>query len=409
MRILYVAPFVPWPVRVRSNNIVRGLAMKHDVVVVCAAGSDEEESRAESLRAVCRKVVCVRRSRLRAVMQCGLCLPTPIPLRIAYAFSPAMRDVIKRMIDEFPPDILYVDRWRALPNVPCQVSVPVVCDPTDSMSLYNRRLIRRGAWWERVLGLEEAIKFARYERQSAQRASRVVFCSQLDLDVAAAGSPRARFEVVPNGVDCEKFFFKGSTDDEDPRLLIFTGNFGYRPNFRAAGFFMGHVYPLVRKRISDVRVAFVGNEVDRIAKSRPLPRGIETVGFVPDLRPHIARASVSVVPITVGAGVTNKVLEAFATGTAVVATQMACGDLPVEHGKHLLLAENPESFADAVLRLLSEPGLRRELAANARRFVERDYDLRVVLQKVEVLLLNTVGENRRMEGTHALERSACEV
>ena len=374
--------------------------MKHDVAAVLAAGSDEEEARAEDLRAVCREVVCVRRSRSRAVMQCALCLPTPIPLRIAHAFSPAMRAAVRRTIRKFSPDILYVDRWRALPNVPREVSVPVVCDPTDSMSLYNRRLMRRGTWWERLLGLEEAVKFARYERLLAQRTSRVVFCSRVDLEAATAGNLTARFDVVPNGVDCDKFFFKESTTNEDPYLLIFTGNFGYRPNLHAAGFFIDSVYPLLKNRIPHVRLALVGNDADRVAKNRPVPLGIETLDFVPDLRPHIARASVSVVPITVGAGVTNKVLEAFATGTAVVATRMACGDLPVEHGKHLLLADNPESFADAILRLLNEPDVRRRLAVNARRFVERDYDLPSVLRKLEVLLLDTVRENLRIAGTY---------
>ncbi len=390
MRILYVAPFVPWRVRVRSNNIVTALTRNHDVAVVCMAGSDDEESHTEALRSLCRQVVCVRHSKTRAALQCALCLPTAIPLRLAYAFSPSMRDATRRMIADFAPDVLYVDRWRALPNVPVDHEVPIVCDPTDSMLLYNQRLIRAGAWWERLLGLEEAVKFNWYERRLSRRASRVVFCSRTDLQVAAGGRPSPNFGVLPNGVDCKKFSFKTQHIEEEPNRLVFTGNFGYRPNRHSVRFFLDRVYPLIKAQIHCVRLTLVGNEVERLGKLLEKETGVEAVGFVPDLRPYIARAAVSVVPITVGAGVPNKILEAFATGTAVVATPMACGDLPVRHGEHALLSEEPRDFAAAVVHLIQEPPLRARLALNARRLVQQDYDLDAVSKKLEHVLIDAL-------------------
>ena len=73
------------------------------------------------------------------------------------------------------PDLIYVERWRALQHVPAGVQVPVVCDPTDSMLLYNQRLVRAGRWWERMVGLEESIKFRQYEAALARRAGAQLF------------------------------------------------------------------------------------------------------------------------------------------------------------------------------------------------------------------------------------------
>jgi glycosyltransferase involved in cell wall biosynthesis len=76
--------------------------------------------------------------------------------------------------------------------------------------------------------------------------------------------------------------------------------------------------------------------------------------FVPDLRSHLAAASVAVAPITVGSGVSNKLLEAFASGTPIVSTRMATGDLPCRDGEHLFIADEPEQFARRVVELLSK-------------------------------------------------------
>jgi glycosyltransferase involved in cell wall biosynthesis len=117
---------------------------------------------------------------------------------------------------------------------------------------------------------------------------------------------------------------------------------------------------------------------------------VEVIDFVPKLRPYIARATVAVAPITVGAGVSNKLGESFATGTPVVATHLACGDLPVRDGVHLLLADDPRMFAGKVVQLFREPHLRRFLATNARRFVEATYDWEIIAGQMEGLMNEAV-------------------
>lgn len=396
MRILYVLPFVPWAIRVRSFHLIPQLAKDHEIYLLCRSTSAQEEAHARDMEAFCKSVVCVRHSRprLSGALRCVLALPTPTPLRMAYFASQQMRAAVQHAITEFEPEVIYLERWRTLQYVPTDVRIPVVCDPTDSMLLYNHRLMKRGAWWERLVAVEEARKFRTYEAKLAKKADTIVFCSHLDLECVQANAPDAHYAIVPNGVDCEMFFPK-QPEEQEPNTIVFTGNYGYKPNRHAVVFFLKKIFPLIRASLPDVRFMAVGSGATRYLSkySKNIP-ALEVIDFVPDLRSYIAKATVAVAPITVGAGVSNKLGEAFSTGTPVVATKMACGDLPVRDGEHLLIADEPAVFAEKVLRLLRDPGMRNHIVTRARRFVEEQYDWSVVSRLMEQALARAA--NRTM-------------
>jgi polysaccharide biosynthesis protein PslH len=385
MRILYILPFVPWAIRVRSYHLIPQLGKEHEIYLLCRSTSAGEEAHTREMEPYCRHIQCVRHSRpwLRGAVRCALALPTPTPLRMTYFASPGMRNAVQEAVAEFNPDVIYLERWRTLQYVPPHVQIPIVCDPTDSMLLYNQRLMKRGSWWERLIAIEEAVKFRRYEGKLANQADTVIFCSQVDLDCVQKNAPLAHYAIVPNGVDCETFFAK-QPEEEQPNTVVFTGNYGYKPNRHAVLFFLTKIFPLIRASVPDVRFIAVGSGATRyLSKYLRSSPGLELVDFVPELRPYIAKATVAVAPITVGAGVSNKLGEAFATGTPVVATQMACGDLPVRDGEHLFIADEPTIFAEKVVRLLRDQALRHQIVTRARRFVEEQYDWGVVSRSIE--------------------------
>jgi glycosyltransferase involved in cell wall biosynthesis len=321
---------------------------------------------------------------------CAAALPTRTPLRIAYCKSKKAKEAVQGVYEEFRPDVVYVERWRALQFVPEVRSAPVVCDPTDSMTLFNRRLMKGGAPWERLLALEEHRKFMRYEGNLARGASVCVFCSRVDMECVKEQAPEVQYELVPNGVDCEKLFFKEESEEE-PGRVVFTGSFKYGPNRHAAKYFLEEIFPRVRKDVPEAKFVAVGNGAAKVLTEYRGRAGFEAVDFVPDLRPYLAKAAVAVAPLTVGAGVSNKLAEGFAVGTAVVSTPLACGDLPVTNGQELLIAEGAAEFARQVVRLLRDAGLRRQLAFHARVLAEQQYDWEIVSKKMEMVLQRAAG------------------
>jgi len=308
---------------------------------------------------------------------------------MAYASSVEMEAIVRSNIESTPPDLIYVERWRGLQYVPSDCRIPILCDPTDNMVLYNRRLMSSGSWWERILGAEEYVKFLGYEPALARRANLTIFCSRVDRDCLRERHPELNCEIVPNGVDCKRFFYK-SQEDAEPATIIFTGNFGYRPNVHAAVYFLEEVFPFIRRSCPEVKFLAVGNGVtNKLRKYHSAP-DIELVDFVPELRPYLARATVAVAPMTVGVGVSNKVLEAFSVGTPVVATPLAHGDLPVRDGEHLYLANNSASFAQRVLDLLYDSSLRARMAEQGRLLVVQNYDWEVVADKLQTFMRQLV-------------------
>jgi glycosyltransferase involved in cell wall biosynthesis len=157
--------------------------------------------------------------------------------------------------------------------------------------------------------------------------------------------------------------------------LIFTGAFTYRPNYEAMLWFVENVFPLVRAQIPEAHLTITGNHA-----SLPLPatENVTLTGFVDDVRPCIASAWASLVPIWTGGGTRLKILEAMALGTPVIATSKGAEGLDAVPGEHLLVADAAEDFATAVIQLLQNPALRHTISQKAAEFVAGRYNWPVI-------------------------------
>ena len=111
-------------------------------------------------------------------------------------------------------------------------------------------------------------------------------------------------------------------------------------------------------------------------------------GSVPDVRPFMAAADVFVVPLRIGSGTRLKIFEAFAMRCPVVATTVGAEGLPVEHGRHLFLANSSQEYAEAIISLLKEPSRKQALAGEGYALVTRNYSWKTVSGRLHELCLN---------------------
>jgi glycosyltransferase involved in cell wall biosynthesis len=130
----------------------------------------------------------------------------------------------------------------------------------------------------------------------------------------------------------------------------------------------------------------VGREPTAAVRKLAAEHGIEVTGAVPDVLPYLRRASVAVVPLKVARGVQNKVLESLAAGTPTVVTSEAARGVQAVAGLHLLVADPPEEMARSIAGLVRDPGRARQMAREARRFVEQRYSWEMSRRKLERLL-----------------------
>jgi glycosyltransferase involved in cell wall biosynthesis len=170
------------------------------------------------------------------------------------------------------------------------------------------------------------------------------------------------------------------------------GTLKYRPNVDAVTFLLDDVVPEVRRCCPDAVLTIVGDGEDADLERFRRP-GVVVTGRVPDVRPYLAGAAVTVVPVRIGGGTRLKVVEALAMRKAVVSTTLGCEGLAVRSGEHVALADDAESFAAAITRLLGDPQERSRLGLAGRSLVVERYSWAHACKRLEELY-DSIGEPR---------------
>jgi sugar transferase (PEP-CTERM/EpsH1 system associated) len=247
-------------------------------------------------------------------------------------------------------------------------------------------------WYEYRL-----VKQAEIER--CRKADLVLVTSERERQILKGLLPENLIEVVRTGIDIEAFS-ENCAEQEAPHQVIFTGTMNYYPNTNAVLFFAQQCWPLIRAKVPDASWQIVGRnpppEVRRLAE---LP-GVTVKGSVPDVRPYLASSAVAIAPLQIGSGTRVKILEAFAMGKAVVSTSIGYQGLGVEPGKHLLLADQPEAFAQAVVELLHNPSMRIALGKAGRSLVEAEYSWEQARTRLQHIL-DDFNNGAELAMTHA--------
>lgn len=232
-------------------------------------------------------------------------------------------------------------------------------------------------------------RMAQAERRAVLGSDVVWACSDEDArQIERAYGTPPRLTVVPNGVDVDAYRraeAPGVGDDWSrlPITLIYPGLFSYSPNEEAAMRLITDVLPAVRARGYPARVVLVGRDPTpaMLAASRQ-DAEVQVTGAVESILSYLEQPCVVTLPITLGSGTRLKILEAFAVGRPVVSTAKGAEGIEAVDGEHLLIREDPEAMADAVIDLWSRPLLRKSLCGQALELVRSHYSWFVAAQRI---------------------------
>ena len=384
MKILYVTPYVPSCIRTRPYNLIRALVgMGHRITLLTAAGTSlEEQEQTDELREWGVRVETFPISLARSLSNCLLALPTREPLQAVYSYHPAMERRLSKMMRERAFDVVHIEHLRASRLARIVGDAPVVYDSVDCISLLFEQAVQGSSQLRsRLMTALDLSRTRRYEAQLLTRYDQVVITSQRDKDAMKAlarrylpaEAERAPITVVTNGVDLE-YFHPPENQNPNPQArnstIVFTGKMSYHANIAAAIYFAEKILPRIWIQNPKVRFQIVGKDPPDVIQYLASNERIEVTGYVDDLRPYLAQATVAVCPALYAVGIQNKVLEAMAMATPVVSTPAGCAALAVEEGQEILSAEQEEDMALAVLKVLSEPDLARRLSKAGRKYVE---------------------------------------
>lgn len=260
------------------------------------------------------------------------------------------------------------------------------CASSNSEELIGRLAKRVDAVKPFVNASREAQFLAAYEERMWSLFSLITVVSEEDKQQLEARCPspqteRTRTLVVKNGVNTQEI---QPVDNQQAQKILFMGTMSYFPNIDAVFYFLEQIAPLIQEQQSKIDFCIAGREPpEEILALENQYSGIEIIANPPDMSQIAAQCQMTVVPLRIGGGTRIKILHSMAMGLPVVSTSLGCEGLDVINGKHLLIRDNPQDFATAVLEIARDRQLREKLRYNGRKLVESQYDWQAIFAHFE--------------------------
>lgn len=397
MKILFIAPYVPTLVRTRPFNFVRELAERGNNVTLYAVWSNEaERAELDLVKSFCHSVKTVHVPTLRSLVNCATAVPTRAPFQSVYSWH---KGLVSHLNGDTPYDVVHVEHLRGARfglYIKQNTNLPVVWDSVDCIShLFEQAAAKSESKLGRLRSLAELKRTKRYESWLLDKFDHTLVTSRQDKEALLAlnGSRRhAPISVLHNGVDFSHFQ-KGCTAERQQDTLVVSGKMSYHANVSMVLYLLKEIMPLVWRKRPQTKLSIVGKDPAPEITAWAEHPNVTVTGTVPEIRPYLQQSAVALTPITYGAGIQNKVLEAMACATPVVTTPKAVSAISVRSGRELMIAETPEAFAAAVCTLLDSPKLRQQIGEAGYRYVEQNHHWNQIAARLEGIYRQAVEPN----------------
>ena len=368
----------------RVHGLMTQLARRHDLTAVMLVDDDEfdaEECRRAMLAYCCEVVLVpnpyVRQGLAKRLRQLRSLASTRSFERLQVTV-PAMQRALDRVLrarrfDFVNLEFTFLGACHLRQAPPGERLPSLVVDSHNIDYDLARQYARAGSSLARRLyASANWRKLRREELGTYRNADGVYLCSAADERRLLHQVPGVRTAVIPNAADVEYYQPRPTDPPSDGRTVVYFGLLSYVPNVDGVTHFVRDIWPRIAQSHPEARCKIIGGQPPASLLALAGPR-VELTGFVSDLRPHLAAAAAVVVPLRLGGGTRLKIVEAMAMGKATVSTTLGAEGIEAVPGRDLLVEDEPVAFADAVNRLLAEPGLAARIGQSARQLAVERY------------------------------------
>ena len=392
MKVLLLTQVLPYPPdsgpKVKTYHVLRYLAERHEVTLASFIRSEEELHKADALREICAAVhtVPIRRTLVEEMKGLGYSLLTSQPWMMARDRRNPMMELIDRLDETAEFEVVHADQLNMAQYALRLPRARKVLDLHNSLwQLYRRfwaTMPNGPRKW--LLGRDWQL-LKRYEGHMCRRFDAVLAVTAEDRKGLreAAGRP-VDITVIPIAIDTQSI--QPVRRHPTARTVLHIGTMYWPPNIEGVLWFAREAWPMVKAEVPDARFVVVGahppREVQALAEN---DGSIVVTGYVDDPTDYFRHTAAAIVPINAGSGMRVKILEAFARGLPLVSTSIGYEGIDAVPDEHLLVADAPLPYAQAVIRLLNDPDLRHRLSQNARQLVDARYDYRAACLPLDAI------------------------
>lgn len=367
-----LTPYLPYPPvsggRMRTVSLLKQLSRDYDITLVCFGRPEEKAFDITPLGDYCDYHVVDRQSSPGTLQAAILSLTSPRPVMMRLYTSPEMRQTVAELLKKRPADVIHVESFYMAQNLPDDPGAPVLLsEPAIEYRAWGLFAKVAKPWFTRPGVLVEALKLRRVEPQVWAQVDAVGAMSPYDAEVMRRVAPGANVVLAPNGVDAD-FFSPADNVQRDPHMAVYMGDYKYFPNTDAVNYFMREIMPRIKAKRPGFHLTLLGKE--------PTPEmrawagdDVTVTGLVEDTRPYLQDSAMFVCPLRSGSGTRFKLLEALACGCPVISTSIGAEGLDALDGTHMLIRDDPQAFADAVIELMDNPELGEAIGRAGREWV----------------------------------------
>lgn len=403
MKILWLKSDFLYPAdtggKIRSYNILRRLAGDHEVSYLCLTDEPPTAEEVDHLKSFCKRVDYIHfKPERKFSPEFYLALIGNLfssrPYVINKYRNREIADEIKKRVAAGEVDVVLCDFLEMSVNLENITGVPMVLFQHNvETEIWRRHFETSENPLKKGYLYIDYQRFYRYERSACARFDDVLVVSEADGKLLREKYDVRHTTVIPTGVDIG--YFRPNPDQIEPNSIIFVGSMDWLPNQDAVDYFVGEIYPRIKAKAADASFYIVGRRPpERIMNLARQDSSIIVTGTVDDIRPYVDTARVYVVPIRIGGGTRIKIYEALAQKKAIISTTIGAEGLPLEDGKHIIIADDPNDFAEAVVKIMNDDKLNTSISENGYSLVTEKYSWEKVAADFSRALKQVINHRR---------------
>jgi len=395
VKVLLLTQVLPYPPdsgpKVKTFYVLKYLAQKHEVTLVSFVRGDQSEH-IRVLESYCKTIhtIPMKRSFGQNLTALFKSLVGNSPWMMARDDIKEMRQLVDHLATQEKFDVAHADQLNMAQYAQRVKGARHVLDAHNALwVLYQRLAQTMGRGVKRWLLERDWRLLKEYEGRICLEFDQVLTVSEEDKASfeEAMGGKKREIHVIPIAVDSDEL--QAIRRDKDASHIVSIGTMYWPPNIDGMMWFLDNVLPLIwakrPKTVCDIIGARPPQQLIDYGKSHT---EVNVTGYVDDTTTYLQKAGLMIVPLRAGGGMRVKILNALSQALPLVTTTLGCEGIQVEHGRHLLIADTPSEFAEAVLWLLDNPDLANKLGENGRRLIREKYDYRTACAPLERIYSN---------------------
>lgn len=389
MRILVVSSYLPYPLfsggHIRLYNILKELSQHHEITLVCEMRGYQTEKDRKEMEKLCKKVITLPRQKqwsFSTLVKSAFALD---PFLVVGHTSDEMHEVLREELQE-PYDLIHVETFYVMQNLP-ETDIPIVLVEHNVEYLVYKRYADAAPLPLRPLLYFDVFKMQRLEKSFWKTATTLVAVSEEEKSLMK----RNDVVVVPNGVDTERYTVSPTKlipASEKEKRILFIGDFKWMQNTNTARWILTEIWPIVNESLQKegrhVKLWMVGRTIpDSLKKLNTFSNVVLDERAPKDTAEIFNRSDILLAPIRVGGGTSFKILEAMASGVAVVTTPLGREGITMKNAQEVAIGTTSEEIAKHVVALVKNDEKRITMVKSARALIEEKYNWKTIVQVLE--------------------------